>query len=219
MMVKKSTLPFVAIVVVLFFTGQAGADLVNGDFSETEGWESSEDSTTPSNLVAISSGQASLTTGGDGGPALISLYQRLKIPADAFLLEFDVAFSSTGTDNSGDSGHTFFDFFQVSYLDGSDDSLDTYFVDIDAMGPYDPKTFFSLPFSLNSMDWYNFSFDISNLRGHTGTLYFDLWDGYDGIISQVLIDNVAITPVPEPATMMLFACGLAGLIGFSRRRK
>ena len=41
MMVKKSALPFVAIVVVLFlFIGQAGASLLNGDFSSgLAGWE------------------------------------------------------------------------------------------------------------------------------------------------------------------------------------
>ena len=40
--------------------------------------------------------------------------------------------------------------------------------------------------------------------------------GTDGEESDLLVSN--LTPVPEPATMMLFGTGIAGLAGFARKR-
>ena len=40
-----------------------------------------------------------------------------------------------------------------------------------------------------------------------------------GIKGEVRINANAVAPVPEPATMLLFGTGLAGLAGFSFKRK
>ena len=49
---------------------------------------------------------------------------------------------------------------------------------------------------------------------------FELYDfNFADGDSKVFIDNVQINPVPEPATFLLLASGLAGLGGFLRKRK
>ncbi len=71
-------------------------------------------------------------------------------------------------------------------------------------------------------DWYHFSLDFENLSSPV-TLMFELADyNYIDDDSQVLVDNVSITPVAapvaEPSTMLLLGSGLAGLMGFGRKR-
>jgi len=86
------------------------------------------------------------------------------------------------------------------------------------------------PLASNSIDtygkddyfsiWHEFTFSVTgDGSGYSGydLLSFSaigLDDSYGGFI-----DNVTMTPVPEPATMLLLGTGLAGLVGLQRRRK
>ena len=69
----------------------------------------------------------------------------------------------------------------------------------------------------------NYSYDLTALRGNTVPVIFHLlYDWTDGGYESILtISNVEITQVaavPEPATLLLLLSGVAGLLGFNRRK-
>jgi hypothetical protein len=74
----------------------------------------------------------------------------------------------------------------------------------------DGNVFFSGPYS---------AFD----SGNTGTINFaspvTTLEFTDGFLGEIEIDNLEVTPVPEPATMLLLGFGLLGLLGYGIHRK
>lgn len=62
------------------------------------------------------------------------------------------------------------------------------------------------------------AWDLSGFWGRPGRLLFQLADGNPFRWTDLCLDNVAVRPVPEPATLILFGAGLVG-VGVYRRSR
>lgn len=187
--------------------------------------------------VSVSAGQTVMATqpynvkDPNNSIGQITLYQTaIEIPALATMFRFDVGFSTTVDELSIDPNSPpldvlFPDWLSVSYWDatGPNGYDRVSFFNIDGTGAYGAS---GTP--LTSGGTYDglqrFSFDITDLRGRTGSLCFDLFDVYDGYSSIATLDNIGFdngsgpAPVPEPGTMLLLGSGLAGLAGWGRKK-
>lgn len=164
------------------------------------------------------------------------------VPGLPTRLSFDFAFS-TAPDTSSSSSSTL-DSFAVSLLtladsdfldilvvdasglipdpsDGIESSTGAIPIDVAYVSTMDPTIsilgFNSLPGGTTFSGRISL-FLPSIVLGEDATIFFDLLDQKDGSRTIAAVDNLAVEPVPEPATVILLRSGLVGLIGWGRRK-
>ena len=71
---------------------------------------------------------------------------------------------------------------------------------------------------LDSTGWQQFSYDLSGYMGNTLDLAIYAGNTGDELAQSWVYVDGSNAPVPEPATMLLFGTGLAGLAGLRRRQ-
>lgn len=182
--------------------------LTNGDFSAgLDDWSSFGD-------VSVAAGELVM---GDRGPASSGAWQRVAAEASCTRIEFDVLGDLSPFVPSDPFG--FPDFFSTSiYLFESDapfdprDGLATGAVSvlsIDSIGVYDVAA--EVTPATRGGDWLHVAFEFETPTAWFAPA-FELFElAFEERDSTVRIDDVVVSPVPEPGTALLLLLGLAGL--------
>lgn len=196
----------------------AGAMVVNGTFDTgLSGW------TTDGDVTA--GPEAAL---GDNATIYSLLYQGVALTPGQYRLEFDLR-NLLSADVSADPfafPDTFFaSLFFIDDLGTFDPGAAVFddvtpLLDLDYTGAYNVTG--ALGASVLGPDWSHYTLDFTNTHAYAIPTFELLDFNFVSGDGSVLLDNVSITQptgvVPEPATLTLFAMGLAGSV-VARRRK
>jgi hypothetical protein len=214
---KKKLYGLTAGVLFLMISSSASATplLVNGDFDEGVGLSGTDwkvydsilgwtkgDGTAGievqhNTIVTAQSGDQYIELDSNGGEDTnSSMYQTLYFAAGEYTLDW---WYHARTNTSDDNGIK-------AYLS---DLSNTWILDIDSVSKIEVQT--------NGWEQMSWTFTIAD--SDTYNLWFAAY-GLDNTFGG-FIDSVSLTyaEVPEPATMLLFGAGLAGLFGVTRRKK
>ncbi len=210
----KTNIISVLFVASLFWIGTANANLIsNGDFEtgNLDGWQKSKD------VQIINSGPLSSVPGMDGYYAAFGY--KTKKTTNKLWQDFDVSgFNSVKV--TFDWAFEFED-----NLSGVKDVFISILRDFDGSSvnniTLDRLVSTGNNSHINSKllyGTYSEVIDISGFNTDNARLQFRLSEHVGPIYSWAGIDNVNVSPVPEPATMLLFGTGLASLIAVRHRK-
>lgn len=209
---RPAAMVLMLLAVVIVHSTDAGADLVNGDFSSgLTGWQ-------VDGPVSDGGGHAALAE--DPTKIMTILSQEFAIPLGAASLKFDFRMAS---EPDGTGGWPFADAFAVSLLDpvtlapllSTPGFPEFSYADADGAMEYDP--------ALVSIAGGTVMLDLTSLGPGNALMAFDLLGGDNGLTTTVEVDNVVLIErqdtIPEPATILGFSCAIASLCGYLRRRR
>ena len=210
---KVVTILGTTVLFIFFLSNSLHADIINGDFSSGLGGWATEGDVSPDPGYAVL---------GDNDSVYSLLYQSIALDIETYSIEFD--FQNKLSDYL--SG-TFPDSFYASiyFIDNInsfsledliyDDTISLFSMDVNGVF----NNYGNINSSNISPDWLQFNTNFTNDYNYA-IITFELYDfDYENNDSQVLMDNISISPVPEPATLVLLGSGLAGMGLFSRRKK
>jgi hypothetical protein len=208
-----------ALVILIFPSANVShANLMNRDFSAgLNSWKFEGD-------VQSINEEAVL---GDEGATWSLLYQPIALNPSKYTLEFDFANLLSSEPDDSSPYFAFFDTFYASlffvneisqfdlYSSDYDDSIALF--DMDISGVFNNNG--TVGPSSKGQDWLHFSIAFENNYNYVIPTFELLDFNFIDNDSEVILDNVDINPVPEPATLLLFGSGLAALTGLARKKR
>ena len=224
---KKILATTVALGMITLAGNAMASPFTNGDFETRDltGWQLTCGTTTGEATVVnspdVMTGYYAKLDDSDSS-GIASIYQTFDIDPSATIVDISFDYYFTGQDDTrwySDVIASTFAFKSGDNFDGWLDTLDwelTFVATTSPLGTFETKATYSASYNISLVD-----------ESPNAMLQFGLWEssscwGDDKTDTWLGVDNITVssnaTPIPEPATMLLFGTGLIGLIGYRRRK-